>query len=143
MNRLITTSLLCSIMALTGLKTMAASSQATLTLNATVNLEVSGSAGTVDNAALAAVLTGTGAGGFLLATINEKCNKNSGYTVNIASANLGTGKLAGSVAGTEIPYTLNYGGSGITLSSGQVTLTRTTKTGGQGDDYDLKIIIAN
>ena len=52
-----------------------------------------------------------------VATINERSNSNTGYSVSITSLNLGTLKR---ISGTEsVAYSLTYNGSSVNLSSGQ------------------------
>lgn len=82
-----------------------------------------------------------------VATVNEKCNKNNGYTVTLISAGAvskggGTAaKLVGALATPEsLTYNIKYNTVAVTLIAGLATVTdASTKTLGQGVDKDLTI----
>lgn len=52
-----------------------------------------------------------------VATVNEKSNSNTGYKVNISSANAGA-LVHESVASSFINYTITYDGSAVDLANG-------------------------
>lgn len=82
-----------------------------------------------------------------VATVNERSNIPNGYTVSVESANaLSTGTsipyFEGQNATTPetLDYTINYGGSPISLVSGIATITDSNaRTTGTGVDKDLAI----
>jgi hypothetical protein len=92
----------------------------TLALRGTVNKKIS-IAVTADTAALNLDLE-TDTTDLLVATVNEKSNSKTGYTIQISSSNLGSLKRTG---GSEIfGYALSYGSSAVDLSaSAGTTLT--------------------
>ena len=82
----------------------------------------------------------------LIATVNEKSNKKTGYAVTLASANgvadsVGTARFKGTGGTPEtIDYTVKYNNATLTFAAGVATATASgTKTGGQGVDKTLQI----
>ena len=82
-----------------------------------------------------------------VATVNEKSNKQNGYTVSIHSAGAvsqGGGRLAklvGSLATPEsLTYNMKYDGAAVTLVGGAATVTDASeKTRGNGAEKELTI----
>lgn len=84
----------------------------------------------------------------VIASVNEKCNKKNGYTVTLQSANAGStaqANLSGTGDNTDtVNYSMKYGGTAVTLSSGSATVTSATaKTNGSGVDKDLSVTISS
>lgn len=82
----------------------------------------------------------------LIATVVEKSNKAGGYTVsldsaNAVSANSSTAQLKGTGSNTDVlDYTLTYGGSAVSFTNGQATVTDSSATtGASGVSKELKI----
>ena len=75
-----------------------------------------------------------------VATVNEKSNVTTGYTVTLDSAN--SGEFVGADTGNSdtLAYTISYGGSAVTLSSGSATVTTASaRTSAAGVDKTLAI----
>lgn len=81
-----------------------------------------------------------------VATINEKSNKSSGYTVMLESANAKSASSAtptlNSISGNgdSLSYSLKYNGSAVTFTNGVATVTDSTATtSATGVNKDLLI----
>lgn len=89
-------------------------------------------------------LTG-GVTDYAVVTVNEKSNKKAGYTVTLQSANAGStssAKLVGASSGDAITYTIKYGGSAVSLVSGQAVVTNANdKTSSSGVDKVLSVSV--
>jgi hypothetical protein len=81
----------------------------------------------------------------LIATVTERSNWKTGYTVALQSANAGSGtsfffKSADVLNTDTLAYTLNYGGSAVTLVAGSALITdATAKTAAAGVTKNLQI----
>lgn len=80
-----------------------------------------------------------------VAIVKEKSNWPKGYTVTLKSANAGSGTQA-KLVGAEptntdvVNYSMKYNGVGVTLVSGEATVTSTSgRTGSSGVDKSLQI----
>lgn len=75
-----------------------------------------------------------------VATVNEKSNVTTGYTVTLTSANNGSFVGLDSGNGDTLAYSISYGGSTVTLTSGSATVTTASaRTGAAGVDKTLAI----
>jgi len=82
-----------------------------------------------------------------VATVTERSNQKNGYTVTLQSANAAaTGGNTAYFQSTDptvadtLNYTLSYGGTAVTFTSGLATITDTTgKTTGTGTTKNLNI----
>ncbi len=75
-----------------------------------------------------------------VATVNEKSNVTTGYTVTLDSAN--SGEFVGNDSGNSdtLAYTISYDGSVVTLSSGSATVTTASgRTAASGVDKTLAV----
>lgn len=81
-----------------------------------------------------------------VASVLEKSNKKTGYTVVLSSLNAGTGtqaSLDSSETLEKLPYTLKYDSSSVSLSGGSATITSSaTKTPKAGTAKELTISFA-
>lgn len=84
-----------------------------------------------------------------VATITEKTNIPRGYTISLKSQNAGSSgqavlKAADGSNSESINYSLNYGGSAVTLSGGQSVVTNVNgRTGSNGVNKDLKVTFSS
>lgn len=81
-----------------------------------------------------------------VATVNEKSNKSSGYTVTLESANAKSASSSNptlnnnSGNGDSLTYSLKYDGSGVSFTNGVATITDTINTtSSSGVNKDLLI----
>lgn len=76
-----------------------------------------------------------------VASVNETCNKKTGYKVIVKSTNAGTTSQAvlKGKNGESVNYTIKYGDA-LTLSQGSAVVTRNDKTGADGKAYQLNVI---
>ncbi len=83
----------------------------------------------------------------VIAIVNEKCNKKTGYTVTLESENAvgAQAKLNGTGDNTDtVNYSMEYDGAAVTLSGGEATVTSATaKTGGSGVNKNLSVTISS
>jgi hypothetical protein len=78
-----------------------------------------------------------------IATVTERSNRRTGYTVTLQSANGGALVGVDPLNADTVPYTLTYGGSPVTFSSGTATVTdASSKTTGTGTSKNLAISVA-
>lgn len=71
-----------------------------------------------------------------VATVNEKSNSNTGYKVNISSANAGA-LVHESVASSFINYTITYDGSAVDLANGDEFVYNTSASVDVNKDIDI------
>jgi hypothetical protein len=90
----------------------------------------------------------TDASNLVVATVNERTNSKTGYTVSVKSLNAeGAGSSQAFFAGSDVAntdtlnYNISYGGSAVTLDgSGLATVTDSAgKTLGTGENKDVAI----
>ena len=97
----------------------------TITISGTV-LAVATIGGTGTPVALTDTQLNGGVTDLLIATINEKSNKKTGYTVDLSSANAAAtaqAKLIGASTGDAINYSLKYNGTAVVLVAGTKRVT--------------------
>ncbi|WP_319477637.1 hypothetical protein [Marispirochaeta aestuarii] len=85
------------------------------------------------------------ASGVKVATVIERSNKRTGYTVTLESSNAmaagsDTPQFVDTTGTASLNYSISYGGSGITLSSGSAVISDvSTKSPGSGAANDVAI----
>ncbi|MFW5801609.1 MAG: hypothetical protein ACOCVC_06225 [Spirochaeta sp.] len=74
----------------------------------------------------------------LIATVRERSNSTSGYTLSLTSAN--AGELADDTGDSSLAYTLSYGGTEVDLTSGTIVAnSSTSRTPAQGVEQEVLV----